>query len=106
MSGGFFRKQFTGDRTVDTLQTNVEQATAGLLKGIIKDGVLVTSVVLASGDNKVPHKLQRPIRGYIIVTKNANVDIYDKLITQSTSDKNIFLPLNSSGAVTISLWIF
>lgn len=106
----FFRKVMTGDRQQDTMQTNIEAAVGQMLRGIIVDGVLLTGVELFFGANKVPHKLQRPARGYIIVSKDHNVNIYDSMATQSADEKSIFLPLNRTDSLTgvtlVSIWVF
>jgi Tfp pilus assembly protein FimT len=97
----FFRKVFTGDRGMDTLQTNIEQAVTPAIKSQLLDGRLITAQNLVSGDNKVQHKLGRVPQGYIIVKRTSGATVYDT----SETDSN-FLILNSSGTLTVSIWVF
>ena len=96
---GFFKKVYQGTQESQRLQDNIESALAPILRNPLLDGILLQAN-LVSGNNAIEHKLNRKIRGYIIVKKSANANIYD------SSDDEQFLNLNSSAAVTVSLWVF
>lgn len=96
-----FKKIQTEDKDLKTLQDNlISYFTNFKQSAILLDGNLLEGVKLASGSNDVNHKLNRALRGYIIVSQNANVNIF----TSGKSDKS--LTLNSSGEATINLWVF
>ncbi len=96
----FFRKTLGGDEDSRSLQTNIEQAIAGFIKSPLLDGLQLDDVSLATGNTKIKHKLGRKIRGYLIVKRSNASTIYD-----SASD-DLFLTLNASAPLTVSLWIF
>jgi len=98
----FFRKVFTGDRNFDTLQTNIEAAVGEVLKSPILDGRLIRDIVLATGNNRIEHKMDRELLGYMIVKRNNASAIYDVVDSEPAE----FLQLNSAGSVTVSLWVF
>jgi hypothetical protein len=94
----------TDDRNTNQLQQNIMQALRPILQNPLVNGYILSGIVLASGDNTIFHKLSRDIQGYIPILKSAAVDIYDK---QSSNDnKSTTLILNSSGAATISIYVF
>lgn len=62
------------------------------------------STVLATGNNVLNHGLGRKLQGYLVILKSANVDIYDAQSSNQRTD--LTLILNSSGAATISLYVF
>lgn len=105
MSSGkptFFRKVFTGDRSFDTLQTNIEAAVGNFLRIPILDGVLLENIELIAGQTAVQHKLDRKFKGYIIVRKSNAASIYD--IVNNEPEK--YVTLDSSIPCTVSIWIF
>lgn len=68
-------------------------------------GVLLKSVVLASGANIINHKLGRKLQGWIPVRfHGAWAQIYDTQDTNTMSD--LTLNLVASGAVTVDLLVF
>ncbi|MEZ0208564.1 MAG: hypothetical protein ACAH17_00100 [Candidatus Paceibacterota bacterium] len=96
----FFRKVFDGSESNQKLMTNIEQAVSGAIRSPLLDGRMIEAVAITAGDNRITHKLGRKVRGYIIVKKSGNVDVYD-----SESDE-LYLILNSSGGATVSVWVF
>ena len=67
------------------------------------DSFLLENIALETGyTNKVFHKLQREPRGWAVVRKNAECDIWE--IT-GTTDSNV-LALATSANVTVSLQVF
>lgn len=96
----FFRKVFAGTQESQRLQSNIEDAVTAALKNPLLDGRLLNDVALISGNTKIEHKLDRKIRGYLVVRKSVAANIYD------VSNDDLFLTLNSSAAVTVSIWVF
>lgn len=75
-----------------------------LLANPIVNGRILSGVVLATGANIVNHGLQRKLQGYIVTLKSADVSLYDSQATNQMPDFNLIL--NSSGAATVSLYVF
>ena len=66
-------------------------------------GNLVTNVVLIAGSFvKVPHKLGAVYRGWSVVRKNANANVWEQAPTMPKQ----FIELNCSANVTVDLWVF
>lgn len=86
-------------RTVNTLQQNVEDAINKIEKNTILDNVIVENVVINTSAS-VEHRLGRTPKGYLVIRKNANAQVWNGSIT----DTNIVL--TSSAAVTVTLLIF
>lgn len=77
----------------------------GILNKEILDGVLLKDVLVATGAVRhIQHGLARPVTGYIVVKRNANSVIWDS--EASNNRKELFLDLNSSATVTVTLWVF
>lgn len=85
-------------------QTKWAAAIEPVLNSSIVSGVLLNNVHLINGVTVVNHTLGRNLRGYIIVLQNASANIYDSQDTNQMP--NLTLVLNSSAAVTVSLWCF
>lgn len=98
--GKFFRKTFGGDEQSRRLQTNIEQAIAGAIKSEILDGRQIDNVALINGYTVIDHKLDRNLRGWILVDVQGAANIY-----RANSDEKI-LRLHSSAATTVSLWVY
>lgn len=94
----------TPDRLVNQLQQNINSQLNQIIANPIVSGNIINNVVLAVGDNTINHMLGRNLQGWIIILKSANSNIFDKQSTNSTP--NLTLVLNSSGIVTISLYVF
>jgi hypothetical protein len=84
-------------------QRNVQAAFNEVDNIPILNGCLIENVSLTTTATKISHKLSRPYRGFIVVRKNANVDVWE---TTDSVDNSLFLPLDASGTVTVSLWVF
>lgn len=68
------------------------------------NSVIIEKLSLASGDNTIPHTLNRALRGWNIVRIRAAATIYDK--QDSNGNPTVNLVLNASTAVTIDLEVF
>jgi hypothetical protein len=103
MSLPAYKKIRSPDRVVTQLQDNVEQAIRPLLGMQIAAGRLIENVEVLTGTPKViDHRLNRAMRGWFIVDKDADANVWK---TVSTIPERT-LVLNSSANVTLSLWVF
>lgn len=97
-----------GQRMYDLLQaqTNIREIFDEIADKEHLDSFLIEDVSLttAAGTNNVAHKLGRAIRGWHIVKKNANADIWQD--PESTVDQTLFLPLKVDADVTVSIVLF
>ena len=86
-------------RTVNTMQQNVQDSLTRIEKNTLLDNVIIKDV-LVSTSARVEHKLGRVPTGYIIIRKNANAQVWNGSITEAD------IVLTSSAAVTVTLLIF
>lgn len=70
----------------------------------IVNGQILSNVAVVNGTNIINHKLGRNLQGYLVILKDANVDIYDSQQTNQMPD--LTLRLVSSGTANISLYVF
>jgi hypothetical protein len=68
----------------------------------IIDGNFIPNVLVTTSGVSVDHRLSRPIKGWIIAGKDAGEDVW----SNPTSTPSSTLNLESSGDVTINLWVF
>lgn len=99
-----FKRINTEDYELGTIQGNVGKTLDLLTTGPLSGGLLVADIVLAIGDNNVAHGLGREPLGYLVVRSSGTSDIYDKTVGKNL--KPTILKLNSSAAITVSLYIF
>lgn len=100
------KKYRAEDDNMNQFQDSLEGTLQPLLSSDVLYGNLIKDVTLASGDNTISHLLGKPYQGYIVVKRSAAVDIYDKSADTDNKFKDRNLILNSSGAATVSLYIF
>lgn len=98
-----FKKINTQSYELNTVQENVASTLDAVSTLPLVNGNLLENVSLAIGDNSVSHGLDR-LRGWIIVRRDGVSDIYDKQETNLLKQRT--LELNSSAAVTVSIWVF
>lgn len=100
-----FQKISTNIKEVDRMTEKLSLTLGVLLAKQIIDGELLEDVLVTTGATRtIPHTLQRPVTGYIIVKRNANAVIWDS--ESLNLRKDLFLDLNSSATVTVSIWVF
>lgn len=88
---------------VQRLQDALNKVFNAIFQKQILDGRFIENIDLTSASTKeIDHGLGKPIRGYIVVRKNANAVIYESV----SSTPNATLILNTSANVRISLWVF
>lgn len=90
----------TGDYNLEKIQQNLINFTGQFSKVQLLDGILLKGLVVNTS-LQLSHKLGRIPQGYIIVSKNANANVWNDI--PFTKD---FINLNSSGNVTIDMWVF
>lgn len=93
--------QKTPDKDLTIIQTRWSALLNPILANLLVEGSLLTDIPLVNGVNTFNHYLGKQMNGWIIVDQNAAVSIY-----RSQPFNNENLTLTSSGAVTISLWVF
>lgn len=90
----------TGDQNLQMIQDNVAAAVNGIESRPFQKGVLLENVALSSsGTNAIAHKLQRPVRIWVIARQKANATVWEV-----SSDSN-YLNLQCSSSCTVSLWV-
>lgn len=99
------RKVNPPDPDLSRVEKYTHEFTQQLTGNEMLSGRLVRDVVLITGQvNKVEHKLNRALIGWLVTRKNAEADLWD-----SQAD-NIFpsrtLDLNCAANVTVDLWVF
>jgi hypothetical protein len=94
------RKIKVSSNELSFVQDNIINAVNPLLKNILMDGVMAEGWDIETTGTAIAHGLNRNPIGYIVIGKNGPGDVY-----KTSMDKN-FLTLQSTVAVTISLWIF
>ena len=98
-----FRQIGTSIKELQRIQTSLARIFNAIQAKEILDGRLISNVSLVSSStNSIDHGLGKPIRGWIIVGKNANATVYSSV----SSTPNATLILNTTADVTISLWVF
>ena len=98
-----FRAIRTAVKDIQRLQDALSKVFNAIQKKEILDGRLINSVALTtSGPAEIEHGLRKPIRGWIIVEKNANAIVYSSVSTTP----NATLILNTTANVTVDLWVF
>lgn len=94
----------TQDQASGLLQTTWASMLDPVLKNPITQGVLLQSVVLASGTNVINHRLGRKLVGWVPIRLRASATIYD---TQDTNQHpDLTLQLTASAAATVDIYVF
>lgn len=99
-----FTKLYSEDRVLNMVQDNLVKSINPIAQNPIINGHILTSISLASGNNKVTHGLNRPLLGWYITRLRANETIYDTQDTNPNPSSN--LQLVASGAVVVDIAVF
>jgi hypothetical protein len=99
-----FTKVQTQDRELNQVQQNLVRSLTPLLSLSLLNGVILSGIVLASGDNTVSHTLGRTLTGWFLVRKRGTAVIYDKQDTNSLPE--LTLVLNASAGETVDIYVF
>jgi hypothetical protein len=97
-----FKELHGTEPELSRVQANISLFTNTLVNKELLDGRLIEDVALSTTEVKVEHKLGRAVKGWIIVDKNAQQDIWKS----ATTLEKRFLSLTAAGTVTVSLWVF
>jgi hypothetical protein len=95
-----FRKIRTASKELERVQSAISDSLNPLARKALVDGIYLEDIALSSGANVVSHKLGRDLRGYIVCRRSNASTIYDTAADRTT------LSLTTSGAITVSLWVF
>lgn len=97
--------QFRRTRTADDDLRQVQDAVGFVFQDILSKEILdgrIIKDIFVSGPTVIEHGLQRKMQGYILVKKNADENVWDSV---TLTPARTFL-LNSSGDVTVTIWVF
>ena len=120
MPASKFDRINSGDNALDRVQGNVAKAIDPVLSVALLDGRLVEDdvvagalvpITLSTTPKDVAHGLGREYRGWIVVDKNANADVWvdpptGTPLVDPNPDRALFIRLDASAAVTVKLWVF
>lgn len=95
-----FQKVRTQDKELMQLQNSLSRVFLDLLGLEILNGRLIEDVEVTTSQVTVNHGLNRELKGWIVVKKNADRRVWQTDITATT------LTLDASATVTVSLWVF
>lgn len=96
-----FRRVRSENRDIRLLQDATDLVLSQVINKQILDGRIVAGIDFeAAGAQFIDHKLDRAPVGFIVIDKNADVNIW------STFKDNRQITLQSNGAATVSIWIF
>lgn len=95
-------------QSIDSVFTQMQTLWGSILNPIIgraqNRSNIIENVALLTGDNTIPHTLNRALIGWSIVRIRSVADIYDKQDTNTNPTVN--LVLNASANVTVDLEVF
>jgi hypothetical protein len=98
------QKVATDDKDLQAFQDKMETFVVPFVTCAIIDGILHNDIQLQTGTVfTLEHRLGRALRGWIVVKKSAQADVWD---SQATNQVKSTLLLNSSANVTVSVWVF
>lgn len=87
------------------IQDNTQAALDPVLKSPLLNGTLLQNIKLqVSKNNDVDHKLNRNLRGWILVRQRAEATIWDLQDSNNLSKKT--LRLRTTADVTVDIWVF
>ena len=92
----------TEDRDIIKLRDYAQTVFDSISKIPFIDGVKLTGVALAVGDNFIEHKLSRLVRGYFILICNTAYSIY----SDKEQNTETHLHINSDVAAIADIWVF
>jgi hypothetical protein len=96
-----FRRLRTGDRNLDAVQDNVDEALRPLIENPLMRGSSVAFSLSSGSATKVPHRLGTVPVGFFLVSPTAAGHVW-----QADSPTRLFLTLRSDANITGSLYVF
>lgn len=88
--------------SVERMQDSIERVISPIVNVPIINGILVNDIFVSTNPSRIEHKLGRKPLGYFIVKRDANSVVFD--LPEVRED--LFLNLQASANVTVSLWVF
>ena len=99
-----FRAIRTAIKDIQRLQDALSKVFNAIQTKQLLDGKLITGVTLTTAQaTEVSHGLGKPIRGWIVVSKNADANIY---VASASVTPNFTFLLTTTANVDVSLWVF
>lgn len=100
-----FRRVQVKSDDVKHLQDGIAQIFNQILKKQIIDGIFIQDITITGGTPlEISHGLDNTPRGWIIVKKNAESDVWQTV--SDTPSATMVLNATAATTVTISLWVF
>lgn len=101
MASGQMRLTVFDDSKMTLFQQAIQDKFTEIFGIAICNGLLLTDVSLVSASTtNVNHTLGRTAKGYVVVSKSANANIWNGTMTDTV------IPLHASADCTVSLWVF
>lgn len=108
MAGRKLPQITAGLQNIEAVFVQMQSLWAAIIDPVIarpqNQSIILPDIVLAIGDNVIPHTLNKTLQGWQVVRINAAAAIYDKQATNNSADRNLIL--NSSAVATVSLEVF
>lgn len=97
------KKVNTPDPNLNQVQENVDRVLGNINENPILNGKIIDNIALTQDEPfELNHGLERKIKGYMIIKKSGEADVYDRLSNLPTKTHI----LTSSANVVISVYIF
>ena len=102
-----FDASFGSNDEVNRTQSTLQESIGVLRDKDIIDGKLVTADITTAGTN-IPHGLGRNYKGYIVVrtVKSDGSKFTGSIYEDVGSERSIFLKLDTTADVTVTVWVF
>lgn len=104
MSIKSFKKINTSLRELDKVQSNISDYVQPLTNNPMLDGLILTEVDVSTSSTIVNHGLGRDIRGWFIVNKDSNINVW--AVSSEQSFPGTQLVLTASGTGIVSIYVF
>lgn len=95
-----FKQQQASDPNVARLGSNIREWSEQFQEIAILSGRLIEDIELTTDPKKVNHGLKRVPKGWFVVSKDANANVWQ------TAKSDTTITFDASATVTISIWIF
>ncbi len=89
---------------VSQFQKNTEESFKEIFLKEILNGQILQDIALTTSFQNIPHLLQRPLVGYLVIMRDANSVVFDDEANNTMKDK--FVRLRGSANVNVNLWVF
>jgi len=96
-----FRRIRTGDKYIDAVQDNVNEALRPVIENPLMRGGLVEFQLASGVDTKVPHRLGTVPQGFFVISPDSAARVW-----QVDPPTKLFLILRSDAQVSGSLYVF